>query len=183
MFQNRILNMYSVITLLWLVSALFIRQRRYDDWRTSMDTALLYFLHYILKSSPKGFANDLWGSNDYHRKIHISIIYVTDLSVVRCLIFIAYILTIQICNGSNHYSDVLMDAMSSQITSLTIVCSTVHSAADQRKHQSSALLVSVTGESVTWKMFPFDDVSMILSQPKWARLNEFQGYPSPLPVT
>ena len=156
--------------------------------RTSMDTALLYFLHYILKSSPKGFVNDLWGSNNYHRNIHISVIYVTDLPVVRCLIFIAYILTNQICNGSNHYSDVLMDAMSSQITSLTIVCSTVHSAADHRKHQSSALLVSVTGEfpakgPVARKMFPFDDVIMILSQPKWARLNEFQGYPSPLPVT
>ena len=35
-----------------------------------------------------------------------------------------------------HYSDVIMGAMASQITSLTIVCSTVYSGADQRKHQS-----------------------------------------------
>ena len=37
-----------------------------------------------------------------------------------------------------HYSDVIMGAMSSQISSLTIVYSTVYSGADHRKHQSSA---------------------------------------------
>ena len=36
-----------------------------------------------------------------------------------------------------HYNDVIMNAMASQITSLTIVCSTVYSRVDQRKHQSS----------------------------------------------
>ena len=43
-----------------------------------------------------------------------------------------------------HYDDVTMGAMASQITSLTIVYSTVYSSADQRKHQNSAPLV--TGE-------------------------------------
>ena len=37
-----------------------------------------------------------------------------------------------------HCSDVIMGAMGSQITSLTIVYSTVYSCADQRKHQISA---------------------------------------------
>ena len=61
--------------------------------------------------------------------------------------------------------------MASQITSLTIVYSTVHSGADQRKHQSSASLAFVWGIHrppvnspqkwpVTQKMFPFDDVIM-----------------------
>ena len=55
------------------------------------------------------------------------------------------------------------NAMASQITSLTIVYPTVYSGADQRKHQSSASLAFVQGESphkgsVTWKMFPLDDV-------------------------
>ena len=36
-----------------------------------------------------------------------------------------------------HYSDVIMSAMASQITSLTIVYPTVYTGADQRKHQSS----------------------------------------------
>ena len=72
---------------------------------------------------------------------------------------------------SIHYSDVIMGAMASQITSLTIVYSTAYSGADQRKHQSSASLAFVRGihrwpvnsphkGSVTQKMFPFDDVVM-----------------------
>ena len=40
-----------------------------------------------------------------------------------------------------HYNDVIMGAMASQITSLTIVYSTVYSGAGQRKHQSSASLI------------------------------------------
>ena len=40
-----------------------------------------------------------------------------------------------------HSSDVIMSAMSSQVTSIRIVYSTVYSGADQRKHQSSASLV------------------------------------------
>ena len=42
-----------------------------------------------------------------------------------------------------HYNDVIMDSMASQITSRTIVYSTVYSRADQRKHQSSASLAFV----------------------------------------
>ena len=70
-----------------------------------------------------------------------------------------------------HYSDVIMSAMASQVTSLTIVYSTIYSGADQRKHQSSASLAFVRGIHrgpvnsphkwpVTRKMFPFDDVIM-----------------------
>ena len=43
----------------------------------------------------------------------------------------------------SHYGDIIMSTMASQITSLTIVYSTVHSGADQRKHQSSASLAFV----------------------------------------
>ena len=43
------------------------------------------------------------------------------------------------------YNDVTMSAIASQITSLTIVYSIVHSGADQRKHQSPASLVFVRG--------------------------------------
>ena len=47
--------------------------------------------------------------------------------------------------GSVHYSDVIMSAMTSQITGGTIVYSTVCSGADKKKHQSSALLAFVRG--------------------------------------
>ena len=66
-----------------------------------------------------------------------------------------------------------MGGIASQITSLTIVYSIVYSDADQRKHQSSASLAFVRGIHrvpgnfphkwpVTRKMFPFDDVIMVL---------------------
>ena len=72
-----------------------------------------------------------------------------------------------------HYYDVIMGAIASQITSLTIVYSTVYSGADQSKHQSSASLAFVWGIHppvnsphkwpVTRKMFPFDDVIMYMA--------------------
>ena len=46
---------------------------------------------------------------------------------------------------NSHYDDVIMGAMASQITSLTIVYSTIYPDADQRKHQSSASLAFVLG--------------------------------------
>ena len=49
------------------------------------------------------------------------------------------------CVGREHYNDVIMGAIASQITSLTIVYSMVYSGADQRKHQSSASLAFVRG--------------------------------------
>ena len=66
-----------------------------------------------------------------------------------------------------HYTDVIMNPIASQITSLTIVCSTVYSDADQRKHQSSASLAFVWNSPHKWpvtrKTFPFDDVIMVVS--------------------
>ena len=62
-----------------------------------------------------------------------------------------------------HYIDVIMGAMTSQITSTTIAYSTVYSGVDQRKHQSSASLTFVNSSHkwpVMRKMFPFDDVIM-----------------------
>ena len=61
-----------------------------------------------------------------------------------------------------------------QITSLTIVCSTIYSDADQRKHQNSASLAFVQGIHqwtvnsphkwpVMWKIFPFDDTIMLMN--------------------
>ena len=68
--------------------------------------------------------------------------------------------------------DVIMGTMAYQITSLTIVYSTVYSGADQRNPQSSPWLAFVRGIHrwpvnsphkwwVTRKMLPFDDVIML----------------------
>ena len=75
-----------------------------------------------------------------------------------------------------HCNDVIMGAIASQITSLTIVYSTDYSDADQRKHQSFASLAFVRGIRrgpansphkwpVTRKMLPFDDVIMTYMGP------------------
>ena len=69
----------------------------------------------------------------------------------------------------HHYYDVIIDTIASQITSLTIVYSTV---ADQSNNQSSVSLAFVREIHrgpvnfphkwpVTRKMFPFDDVIMM----------------------
>ena len=66
-----------------------------------------------------------------------------------------------------------MGAIASQITSLTIVYSIVYSDADQSRHQNSASLAFVCGFPrgpvnsphkwpVTRKMFPFDDVIILI---------------------
>ena len=72
-----------------------------------------------------------------------------------------------------HYNDIIMGTIVSQITSLTIVYSIVYSDPEHRKYQSSASLAFVRGIHrgpvnsphkwpVTWKMFPFDDVIVLM---------------------
>ena len=75
-----------------------------------------------------------------------------------------------------HDNDVIMSAIASQITGLTIAYSTVYSGAYQRIHQSSASLAFVRWihrwpvnsphkGPITRKMFPFDDVIMVTAEP------------------
>ena len=70
-----------------------------------------------------------------------------------------------------HYSGVIMYTVASQITSLTIVYSTVCPCVDQRKRQSAASLAFARGihrspvysphkGTVTRKMFSFDEIIM-----------------------
>ena len=70
-----------------------------------------------------------------------------------------------------HYSDVIMRAIASQLTGVSIVYSVVCSGTDKRKQQSFASLAfmrrihqspvnSPHKGPVTRKMFPFDDVAM-----------------------
>ena len=87
-----------------------------------------------------------------------------------------------LCNWTalylSHYSDVIMSAMASQISGFSVVCSTVCSGEDQRKHPISKSLACVRGihgwpvdslhkGPVTRKMFPFGDVIMHLQCHRW----------------
>ena len=77
-------------------------------------------------------------------------------------------------NNAIYYNDVIMGTTASQITSLTIVYSTVYWDAYQIKYQSSTSLAFVRGIHrgpvnsphkwpVTRKMFPFDSVIMVIA--------------------
>ena len=66
----------------------------------------------------------------------------------RGTFYVCVLLSLSVIQDNNvvatsHYCYVIMGEVASQITSLTIVYSTVYSDADQRKHQSSASLAFV----------------------------------------
>ena len=91
-------------------------------------------------------------------------------SVLRLDMIITWVSVALTYGQYHHYKDVIMSAMASQISSLTIIYSTVYSGVDHRKHQSSASLAFVRGihrwpvifphkGPATRKLFPaLDDV-------------------------
>ena len=95
--------------------------------------------------------------------LHFFMIYVTSDAKVA----LNYIMS--------HYNDVIMSAMTFQITSASIVYSTVCSAADQSKHQSSASMAFVRGihrrpvDSSHKKASNTENVSI------WWRHHDFHG--------
>ena len=109
--------------------------------------------YYALKSVFKSY-NYLY----LCRTLVICLIFLLEILLSRKLILsylssyiYIYIYTTQETTKSGnttnaiHYSDVIASTMQSQNTSLTFVCSTVYSGADQRKHQSSTSLAFVWG--------------------------------------
>ena len=83
-----------------------------------------------------------------------------------------------------HYSDVIMSAMASKITSVSLVCSNVCWSADQRKHQRLTFAKGIYRWPVDYphkgpvrrKMLPFDDVIMWLSNPTLAWDRKSRGW-------
>ena len=121
---------------------------------------LTYWLHHMEWIWQFVCLKVLWKSIWHH------VIFVRVEHNVRYVQFAIHI-SLQKQNG-----DVIMGTITSQITSLTVVYSTVYSDIDQRKHQNSASLAFVQGIHrgpvnspykwpVTRKMFPFDDVIML----------------------
>ena len=103
-----------------------------------------------------------WLMNSPHKWLVMWKMFPFDVVIMNLKIILVVVI---------HYDDVIMSAIASQITSLTIVYSIVYSDADQRKHQNSASLAFVWGIHrgpvnsphkwpVTRKMFPFNDVIM-----------------------
>ena len=88
--------------------------------------------------------------NDKDDRSTIKLTIMITIAITELTILIAISVTDDfICHDANvtplHYEDVIMTTTASQITSLTVVYSTVYSDADQRKHQRSASLAFVWG--------------------------------------
>ena len=98
--------------------------------------AMLHIIFFYIILAPKQnvrhFAGDMF-----------KCIFVNDIISIFTEISLKFIHNCPIDNDSSHYTDVIMGAIASHITSLTIVYSTVYSDAGQRKHQSSASLAFV----------------------------------------
>ena len=97
-----------------------------------------------------------------------------DIFLLRFLInvfLMANLKTVSIglISGITHYDDVIIGAMASEITSHTIVYSTVYSDADQREHQSSASQAFVWGNSPGTGEFPAQMASSAENVSIWWR--------------
>ena len=66
-----------------------------------------------------------------------------------------------------HYSDIIMSAMASQITIMSIICSAICSGTHQRKLQSSALLAFVRGNPLVTGRVPSQRASNMESISIW----------------
>ena len=140
---------------------------------------LLFCYSFITANYWKSFFNDqreellptqmLQYTLKSHKSAHGNVFLFDELQVLqlsmKTLLLTPHVVFIK------HYSDIIMSAIASQITSITIVYSTIYSGVDQRKYHSSASLAFVREihrwpmnsphkGPVTRKKFPFDDVIM-----------------------
>ena len=136
------------------------------------------------------FSSDTLTSN----KIHLKITYLNFISNVpganelkEAMLLWLDISLVRYRDPRNHYSEVIMSAVASQITGISIACSTVCSGTDLRKYQTSASLAFVRGihrwpvdsshkGPVTRKMFLYDDVIMIQSKIHHWYLNQITDH-------
>ena len=86
------------------------------------------------------------GNNAHRRNMSlVTKTWVTWFWFCEFFLTISYHRVGQEFTSCRHYDDVIMSTMASQITSPTVVYSTLYSDADQRKHQGSASLAFVWG--------------------------------------
>ena len=114
---------------------------------------ILYFIYPVFWSCtlPSGFIGFIYPCLSGLRHWHVDNLINVPVPGKNCcetgLLILNYMSLSPAKNSKAlaHYNDVIMGAMASQITSLTIVYSTVYLGADQRKHQSSASMAFVRG--------------------------------------
>ena len=172
---NAVVHSFGVVVLLWFIHGDVIKWKHFPRY-----WPFVRAIHWSSMNSPhkgqrrgalvfslicawiNGWANNREAGDLRCHRAHY------DVSVMQMSYWLYHQLAHHILQFID-YNDVIMSAMTSEITSLTIVCTSIYSGADQRKHQSSASLAFVWGihrwpvnsprkGPVTRKMFPFDDV-------------------------
>ena len=157
----------------------FLLFRKIFDWNAcaiSLKRVLLIRLWEVLSSVSMYRCVTMYDWTDQNNGINIQdntlrTKYVENKSVNRPHYMYQWTCVVKIV-WESHYNDVILSAMAPQITSLTIVYSTVYSRRRWKKHQSSSSLAFVRGihrwpvnsphkGPVTRKMFPLDDVIMV----------------------
>ena len=78
-----------------------------------------------------------------------------SIFVIGCKVLWGLFFLLWPVRDAAHYGDVIMSAMVSQITSVSIVYSTVCPGSDQIEHQSSASLAFVENVSISWRNYGF----------------------------
>ena len=125
----RALSMYEMGTRINMYQPLFLFWGQPNPTRNTGQSAVcnLSFCGFRIRQRLTIWGGGYW-SNDIH----------SSFPPLSTMIKIGLPMKYQL----HHYSDVKMGAMVYQITSLTIVYSTVYSGTDQRKHQKKTSLVS-----------------------------------------
>ena len=116
-------------------------------------------LNHVSKSGPWKFHP--WAATNVHETL--------------CVTVLLSICAIYVCDTYTHYGDVIISAVASQITCVWMVCSTICSGADQRKHQSSVSL-AFAREIHQWPVnsgwIPFARASSAENVSIWRRRHE-----------
>ena len=180
LFEISLLKLHRLRTIACLINTLNNKQKRLTLCRQNRFMYILVFIHCIythrnifLHLSMNIFSYILLYVNGNVNPYFID--FMTNCRTVNQISSIVFILS-TICISvsiTGHYNDVIMRPLVSEITSLTIVYSTVYWVADQRKYQSFVSLAFVRRihrwpvnsqhkGPVTRKLFPFADVIMVL---------------------
>ena len=107
--------------------------------------AIAMWLILITHSRLRTFFSDAHDSTSHNISLSFSLA-LEDMCKERKMMNVRKFSVRYPCSPVSHYSDVIMGAMASQITSLTIVYLTVYSGADQRKHHKAPRHWPLCGE-------------------------------------
>ena len=143
---TNIVSLYNYTTIQKIYSLFGILHIAYNTQTYYRHGGVYYKCHKLFTSKRFSDVTDIrrkiFSSRDYGNKTQTRVLKTKSLSQAKVTLRIGYKLT---RDAANHYNDVIMGALASQITSIQTVYLIVYSDANKRKHQSTASLAFVRG--------------------------------------